>query len=403
MKYTSSEIKSLLEEEEVEFIRLEFTDVFGKPRSMTVMPEEFERAVEHGISIDGSAIPGLGGDNIHSDLFLRPDLDSISFLPWRPDQGKAVRFFSDIYTPEGKPYSCDSRKILRDAIARAAEEGVSFAFGTEFEFYLFSSDEMGRNTGRPIDRAGYMEAAPDDKGDSIRREVCLMLKELGMKPEGAHHEEGPGQNEIDFSYSSPLVAADNAVTFCQVVKRVASRNGLSVDFSPKPLRNEAGNGLHINISVKGEGEGILEHMIAGIMKHIKAMTLFLNPTSSSYDRLGSFKAPRHISCSRGNRSQLIRIPEAKGEYVRAEVRSPDSGANPYLAFALLIQAGLEGIRENLPLPGGLDQNLFLLSEEKLKDIDTLPSTLEEARREADGSSFIKSVIPQPILDIYMER
>ena len=401
MKYTMEEIKALIRDENVEFIRLEFTDIFGKPRSMTIMPDEFEKAVEHGISIDGSAIPGLGGDNIHSDLFLKPDLNSISFLPWRPEQGKAIRFYTYILNPDGTSYPSDSRKILKDAVDAAHKAGFSFFFGTEFEFYLFQTDSQGNMTRKPIDEAGYMDSVPDDKGDSIRREICLMLKELGMKPEGAHHEEGPGQNEIDFTYDYPIHAADNAVTFCQVVKTVAARNGLCVDFSPKPLSDKAGNGLHINISVKGEGEGILEHMIAGILKYIKPMTLFLNPTESSYRRLGSFKAPRYISASRGNRSQLVRIPEAKEPYVRAEVRSPDQGANPYIAFALLIYAGMEGIREKLPLVKGLDQNLFLLSEEDLKDWETIPKSLKEAKEEAAGSDFIKSILPQSVIDAYL--
>ncbi|MGN1164436.1 MAG: glutamine synthetase family protein [Candidatus Ornithospirochaeta sp.] len=402
MKYTAQEIKALLEEEEVEFVRLEFTDVFGKPRSMTIMPGEFERAMEHGISIDGSAIPGLGGDNIHSDIFLRPDLDSISFLPWRPDQGKAVRFFSYIYNPDGTPFEADSRRILKNAVDKAEEAGFTFSFGTEFEFYLFNSDAKGNCTREPIDNAGYMDSVPDDKGDSVRREVCLMLKDLGMKPEGAHHEEGPGQNEIDFSYASPLAAADNAVTFCQVVKQVSARNGLYVDFSPKPLSDKAGNGLHINLSAKSDGEDVLEHMIAGILKYIRPMTLFLNPTDASYRRLGSFKAPRYISASRGNRSQLVRIPEARGEYVRAEVRSPDAGANPYIAFALLINAGLEGIKNRLPLSSGVDQNLFLLSPEELSGCDVLPSSLKEAKEEAASSSFVKSVLPASVVDAYLK-
>lgn len=401
MKYTKNDIIALLEEENVEFVRLEFTDIFGRPRSMTVMPEEFEKAVEHGISIDGSAIPGLGGDNIHSDLFLSPDLDSISYLPWRPDQGKAVRFFCNVKNPDGTFHNCDSRWILTKAVEEAEKEGYTFYFGTEFEFYLFKTDAKGESTRIPIDNAGYMDSTPDDKGDSIRREICLQLKDLGMKPEGAHHEEGPGQNEIDFAYASPLTAADNAVTFCQIVKRVSALNGLSVDFSPKPISDKAGNGLHINLSVKGEGDEILEHMIAGILEHIKAMTLFFNPTESSYRRLGSFKAPRYISASRGNRSQLVRIPEAKDPYIRAEVRSPDSGANPYIAFALLIYAGLDGIRRKLPLKGGLDQNLYLLTPEELKGWDTIPKSLLEAKNEAMKSQFLKSVLPQSVINYYL--
>ena len=400
MNYSAQEVMQYAREADVKMIRLAFCDVYGKQKNIVIMPRELERAFGYGIAIDASAIAGFGGA-VRSDLILHPDPATLTLLPWRPETGKVVRMFCDISYPDGTPFACDTRWILKQAVAEALRHGYIFTFGPEMEFYLFKNDSEGEPTKIPYDRAGYMDIAPDDKGETVRREICLMMEEMGILPESSHHEEGPGQNEIDFTYDYPIHAADNAVTFCQVVKTVADRNGLCVDFSPKPLSDKAGNGLHINISVKGEGEGILEHMIAGILKYIKPMTLFLNPTESSYRRLGSFKAPRYISASRGNRSQLVRIPEAKEPYVRAEVRSPDQGANPYIAFALLIYAGMEGIREKLPLVKGLDQNLFLLSEEDLKDWETIPKSLKEAKEEAAGSDFIKSILPQSVIDAYL--
>ena len=400
MKYTPREVIEFVQQEDVRFIRLAFCNVYGKQHNVVIMPSELPRAFAYGIAIDASAIEGFGGE-VRSDLLLRPDPSTLIQLPWRQEQGKVVRMFCDVFYPDGRAFERDTRSILKTAVAQAAAKGYEFAFGAEMEFYLFNIDELGQATTIPHDRAGYMDIAPDDKGEHIRREICLMLEQMGIRPESSHHESGPGQNEIDFAYASPLTAADNAVTFCQIVKRLSALNGLSVDFSPKPLSDKAGNGLHINLSVKGEGDEILEHMIAGILEHIKAMTLFFNPTESSYRRLGSFKAPRYISASRGNRSQLIRIPEAKDPYVRAEVRSPDSGANPYIAFALLIYAGLDGIKRKLPLKGGLDQNLYLLTPEELKGWDTIPKSLLEAKNEAMKSQFLKTVLPQSVIKYYL--
>ncbi|MBQ0071682.1 MAG: glutamine synthetase, partial [Spirochaetales bacterium] len=226
-----------------------------------------------------------------------PDLDTLTLLPWRPENGKAVRMFCTLTYPDGREFENDSRTILKKAVAKAKAKGLSFFFGSEIEFYLFKLDEKGRPTKETVDEAGYMDVSPVDKGDGVRREVCLMLEDLSMKPEGAHHEEGPGQNEIDFTYSDPVSAADNAQTLCSVVKTIAERNGLFVDFSPKPLADKAGNGLHINMSVKGGRGDNLKYMIAGILKYIKEITLFLNPTEDSYRRLGAFKAPKYISWS----------------------------------------------------------------------------------------------------------
>ena len=348
MKYTPEEIIQYAKEENVKFVRLAFCDVYGRQKNVSIMASELERAFRSGIAIDASAIPGFGGE-VRSDLLLHPEPETLAELPWRPENGKVVRMFCDIKYPDGRPFEADTRALLREAAAKAEHAGYSFAFGSEMEFYIFRRDEDGEPTRIPYDHAGYMDVAPEDRGENIRREICLTLEQMGIRPESSHHEEGPSQNEIDFRYSDPLQAADNAVTFCSVVRTVTAGNGLCADFSPKPLPESAGSGLHINMSVRGEVDGCdaLPYVIAGVLDKICDMTVFLNPCEASYARLGSFKAPRYVSWSSENRSQLIRIPAARGEFKRAELRSADPMANPYIAFALLIEAGLYGIERSL--------------------------------------------------------
>lgn len=365
------------------------------------MPEELPRAFEYGIAFDASAIKSFG-DESKSDLLLRPDPDTLAFLPWRPEHGKVVRMFSSITYPDGTPFECDTRALLKNAVAQAQNAGYTFSFGSELEFYLFELDEKGNPTKIPYDKAGYMDLAPEDKGENVRREICLTLEQMGIRPESSHHEEGPGQNEIDFRYSDALSAADNAMTFETVVKTIANRNGLCADFSAKPLKNRPGNGFHINFSVKpddGSSDNLM-HTIAGILDKISDMTVFLNPTENSYKRLGKAKAPGYIAWSHENRSQLVRIPAAFGEYKRAELRSPDPSANPYLAFALLIYAGLYGIENKLELPQKADVNLYKADDRILSRLKRLPENIEEARKAATHSDFIKGHVPSKILDIY---
>lgn len=400
MKYSKQEVLQYIQEEDVKFIRLTFCDVFGKQKNISIMPQELSRAFEYGIAIDGSAIIGFG-DETHSDLLLHPDAETIMTLPWRPEHGRVVRMFCNISYPDGKPYECDSRSLLIQAVKYAKEAGFHFAFGSEQEFYLFNLDEKDNPTKEPYDNAGYMDIAPEDKGENIRREICLTLEQMGIRPESSHHEEGPGQNEIDFRYSDPITAADNVMTFQTIVRTVAHRNGLFADFSPKPLENKPGNGFHINMSVKSsDGSENLHYMIAGVLDKIEDITAFLNPTKQSYDRFGTHKAPKYISWSSENRSQLVRIPAAVGEYRRAELRSPDSTANPYLAFTLLIYAGLYGIENKLELPMVADINLFKAGEETLKKYKKLPQDLKSACKIAENSDFIKKHIPASILNIY---
>lgn len=400
MNYTAEDIMQYIEEEDVKFIRITFSDVFGAQKNISIMPGELERAFEQGIAFDASAVKGFGNE-AHSDLLLFPDPDTLSVLPWRPDHGRVIRLLSTIKQPNGEIFECDTRSLLRKAVEDAKAAGLEFSFGSELEFYLFKLDENDERTNIPYDNAGYMDVAPDDKGENVRRQICLTLEQMGIIPESSHHEEGPGQNEIDFHYADALKAADDAMTFRNVVKTVAHSNGLYADFSPKPIPEFPGNGYHINISVKDDtNHVILPSVIAGILEHIKDMTLFLDPTEDSYKRFGKSKAPKYISWSSENRSQLIRIPAATGEYRRAELRSPDPTANPYLAFTLLIYAGLDGYKKGLYLPPVSQDNMYSDDSSAAEKYEMLPTSLDEAKTAAKRSSFIKEYIPKRIIDIY---
>lgn len=401
MNYTKDEVIQFAIEEDVKFVRLAFCDVYGRQKNISIMADELERAFGFGIALDGSAIAGFGGE-VHSDLILHPDPSTLAILPWRPEQGKVVRMYCSITYPDGRAFECDTRALLKKAVKDAEEAGYRFYFGAEQEFYLFKLDENNEPTKIPYDKASYMDFAPFDKGENIRREICLTLEQMGIYPESSHHEEGPGQNEIDFRYSDAMTAADNVMTFQTVVNTVANSNGLCADFSPKPLADKPGNGFHINFSVKSDSgkDNIMPYAIAGVLAKAVEMTAFLNPTQASYDRLGNNKAPRYVSWSSENRSQLVRIPAAVGPYKRAELRSADPSVNPYIAFALMIYSGLYGIQNNIDLPYVADFNLFTADEGTLSKFRKLPQSLEEAKREAEKSGFIKNIIPKKIFDIY---
>lgn len=402
MKYSKEEVLQYVREEDVKFIRLAFCDVFGRQKNISIMPEELPRAFSHGIAFDASAIKGFG-DETHSDLLLCPEPETLVALPWRPEHGRVMRMFCRITYPDGTLFECDTRRLLKQAISEAESAGYTFRFGSEQEFYLFELDEEGEPTQRPYDHAGYMDIAPDDRGENIRREICLTLEQMGIQTESSHHEEGPGQNEVDFRYSDPLSAADQTLTFQTIVKTVAHRNGLYADFSPKPLPDLPGNGFHINISVNRTDEVTLSRIVAGLLAHIKELTAFLNPSEGSYQRLGQKKAPGYLSWSHENRSQLVRIPAAVGEYRRAELRSPDPLANPYLAFALLIYAALDGLEHELTPPPEANLNLFKADADALARFERLPLDLAEACSLAAESAFIRSKLPASILEIYCRQ
>lgn len=397
--YTQEDVLTFIEEENVKFIRLAFFDVFGIQKNISILSQELPRAFEEGISFDASAIAGFAHEG-KSNLFLHPDPSTLCILPWRPMDGRVVRMYCDIRYPDGTLFECDSRQLLKKAIQTASEENIQVDFGAEVEFYLFKENEAGPDVRIPFDQAGYMDVAPKDHGEDIRREICFTLFEMGIQPEASHHEEGPGQNEIDFRYSDALSAADQTSTFKWVVEMTAMSNGLQADFTPKPLREEAGNGMHINMSLHDDQQDLQEAFMAGILEHIREMTLFLNPHKDSFLRLGEKKAPRYISWSYENRSQLIRIPAVKGSRRRIELRSPDPTANPYLCYALLIYAGLDGIRRKLKAPKPLDVNLYTADDALLSSLQQLPLSHEEAWQAANSSLFIHSLLPQAYFDAY---
>ena len=402
MRYTPEEILQYMREEDVKFIRLAFCDVFGNRKNISVMPEELPRAFEHGIAFDASAIPGFG-DESRSDLFLRPDPETLTPLPWRPEHGRVVRMLADITYPDGRAFERDTRTLLKDTMAKAKQLGYTFYFGAEQEFYLFNLDERGRPTSEPCDEAGYMDIAPEDKGENVRREICLTLEQMGIRPESSHHEQGPGQNEIDFRYCDALKSADDAMTFRSVVGAIANRNGATAVFSPKPFKGKPGNGMHINFSVKKGNEDVdLEPVIACILENIAEMTLILNPARESYDRIGALKAPGYITWAKENRSALIRIPAAFGEYKRGELRSPDTCANPYLAFGMLIYAGLSGLERGLKAPEPVSTNLSTAGEDITKNLKKLPMTLEDAVSVTGKGSFVKEYLPAEVLTSYLD-
>ena len=411
--YTESEILDFVRDEDVKFIRLAFFTLNGKQKNTSIMANQLTLAFKNGVSFDASSIPGFQGPN-HSDLFLHPDPSTIEVLPWRPTTGKVVRMFCDIRYPDGTPYEKDCRYILKNIVKKAKEEfGVEFKIGTEIEFYLMKLTENGEPSDIPMDNGGYMDIAPEDKGENIRRELCFTLEQMGIIPEASHHEAGPGQNEIDFKYASPLTSADNTATFKWAVCTNAAINGLYANFSPKPFSHYPGSGMHINISCCHEKDGdtteYMRYTLAGILKHIEEITIFLNPTHNSYDRLGEYKAPKYISYDYENisydyenisydyenRSQLIRIPAiripATKEEKRIELRSPDPELNPYIAFTLLIAAALDGIKNKLTPPDAVSENL-----------KTLPSSFNEACSIAEKSEFVKKVLGENLLKSFLE-
>lgn len=385
--YTENEVLEFVKEEDVKFVRLAFFDVKGKQKNISIMADQLHRAFELGISFDASAIDGFESPD-KSDLFLHPDPTTLSVLPWRPNTGKVCRMFCNIKYPDGTPYEKDCRTLLKNAIKYAKEKyNLSLSFGPEVEFYLFKLNEAGESTKIPFDNAGYMDIAPEDKGENIRRDICFTLESMGIIPEASHHEEGPGQNEIDFKYSDALTAADNTATFKWIVRTRAASNGLYADFSPKPLEGQAGSGFHINVSLSDESK--MPNAIAGILKHAEELTYFLNTTEESYNRLGECKAPKYICWGNQNRSTMIRVPATK-KIKRLEIRSADPECNPYLAFALIIYAALDGIENNLVPPAPVEENLFANASKN--DIKVLPDTLDLAKKIADESEFVKKVL-----------
>ena len=412
MNSTASEVLDFVNENDVKFIRLGFCDPFGFQKNISIMADELSGAFESGISFDAHAIKGFRDVN-QSDLLLFPDPATLTVLPWRPGSGRVARFYCDIKNPDGSAFTQDGRYILKNAVERTEKMGYVCKIGAECEFYLFKTDENGEPTHTTLDKGGYLDISPLDKGENIRREICLTLEEMGIKPETSHHEQGPGQNEISFRFGDALESADNLLVFKSVVMAIAARNGLFASFMPKPILNAPGSGLHVNLSLVQNGvnvfknaaggnhSNVAESFIAGILAKTPEITLFLNPLSNSYERFGKYEAPEYVSWSHQNRSQLVRIPAAIGEKVRMELRSPDPSINPHLAFALILSAGLDGIENDLILPPPTDVDLYKADGNTTNALKPLPHSLEEAIQLARRSELVKNVIGEELLTKYL--
>lgn len=405
--YTKQDIIQMVEEEDVEFIRLQFTDIFGMLKNVAITSSQLEKALDNQIMFDGSSIEGYARVE-ESDMFLHPDLDTFTIFPWRPQQGKVARIICDVYTADQKPFSGDPRYILKQQIERAAEMGYTFNVGPECEFFLFHQDENGQPTTLTHEKAGYFDLGPIDLGENARRDMVLTLEDMGFEIEASHHEMAPAQHEIDFKYGEALATADNIMTFKLAVKTIAKRHGLFASFMPKPRYGVPGSGMHINMSLSKDGKNIFfdaedpmelsqeaRYFIGGLIKHIKGMSIITNSLVNSYKRLvPGYEAPVGIAWSSINRSPLIRIPSTKGEGTRVELRNPDPAANPYLAFAVCLAAGLDGIENKIEPPQAISGNVFELEakERERLGIELLPTSLKEAVEEFEKDEFVQGVL-----------
>ncbi|MDE7284584.1 MAG: type I glutamate--ammonia ligase [Lachnospiraceae bacterium] len=405
--YTKQDVMRLVQEEDVEFIRLQFTDIFGNLKNMAITVSQLDRALNNECMFDGSSIEGFARIE-ESDMYLYPDFGTLEVFPWRPQQGKVARLICDVYRPNGEPFEGDPRYILKRAIKEAEDLGYVFDVGPECEFFLFNTDENAMPTTNTNEQAGYFDLGPVDFGENARRDMVLTLEEMGFIVEASHHEVAPAQHEIDFQYDEALATADNIMTFKLAVKTIAKRHGLHATFMPKPKYGVNGSGMHINMSLSKDGKNIFVdekdklglskeayYFIGGIMKHMKGMTAITNPLINSYKRLvPGFEAPVYIAWSATNRSPLIRIPATHGKGTRIELRCPDPSANPYLALAVCLKAGLDGIVNKIMPPESVDCNIFEMSDEQKKasGIDEIPGTLIEAIYEMEKDGLIKEVL-----------
>jgi glutamine synthetase len=416
-RYTKQDIIRIVEDEDVEFIRLQFTDIFGNLKNVAVTTSQLDKVLDNKCMFDGSSIEGFVRVE-ESDMYLYPDLDTFEIFPWRPQQGKVARFLCDVYRPDGTPFEGDPRYILKKVVEEANKLGFTFDVGPECEFFLFNLEDDGTPTDRTTERGGYFDVGPLDTGENARREMVMTLEEMGFEVEASHHEGAPSQHEIDVKYENALKAADNIMTFKLVVRTIAKRHGLHATFMPKPKFGVNGSGMHINMSLSKNGVNIFYdpngeiglsddayHFIAGIMKHIKGMTAITNPLVNSYKRLiPGYEAPVYIAWSAKNRSPLIRIPTSRGSETRLELRCPDPSANPYLAIAVCLAAGLDGIKNKLTPPKSVDDNIYEYTSKEREELGVLrlPSTLLEAIEELEKSDFIQNILGEHLTSKYIE-
>lgn len=416
-KYTKEEIIGMVSEQDVNFIRMQFTDIFGHMKNLAITSSQMEKALSNKLTIDGSSIEGF--TRIHeSDQYLHPDLDTFSPVAWSTGHGKVARMFCDVYNPDGSPFVGDPRYVLKQMLARAKQMGFTFNVGPECEFFLFDLDKDGAPTTKTRDEAGYFELGPTDHGENTRREVCLALEALGFEIEASHHECAAGQHEIDFKYGEALRSADNIMTFKQTVKAIAHRNGMHATFMPKPIYGVAGSGMHTNMSLfNDKGENIFYdpsderklsrkayNFIAGLLSHMKAITAITNPLINSYKRLvPGYEAPCYLAWSASNRSALVRIPAARGQSTRVELRSPDPSCNPYLSLAVCLAAGLDGIERDLMPPAEITENIYDMDEDSraAHGIEDLPNSLHAAIKELKKDPLIIETLGNHVFTQYV--
>ncbi len=414
-RYTKEEILRLVREEDIQFIRMQFTDIFGQMKNVAITASQIEKALDNQIMMDGSSIEGFVRIE-ESDQYLWPDLDTFAILPWRPQYGKVARLICDVHNPDGTPFVGDPRGVLKRALARAGELGLTFNVGPELEFFLFQTDEDGNPTTKTSDEAGYFDLGPLDHGESTRREICLCLEEMGFEIEASHHEVAAGQHEIDFKYTEALQAADNIMTFKLAVKTLAQKNGLHATFMPKPVCGAAGSGMHVNMSLFRDGQNafydpadprklslLAYQFIAGLLDHVQGFCAVTNPLVNSYKRLvPGYEAPCHLAWSTGNRSALIRIPTPRGSGTRVELRSPDPSCNPYLAFAVCLAAGLDGIQRRLTPPAESNENLYAIAADlEAQGVRRLPASLEAAIHALEADSVVTAALGEHVTNQYV--
>lgn len=416
--YTKQDIIRMVEEEDVEFIRLQFTDMFGTLKNVAITKRQLEKALNNRCMFDASSIEGFVRIE-ESDMYLYPDLDTFAIFPWRPQQGKVARIICDIYRPDKTPFEGDPRYILRRTIDEAAKFGYHLDVGPECEFFLFHTDEDGGPTTVSHERAGFFDLGPVDLGENARRDMVLTLEDMGFEIESSHHEAAPAQHRIDFRYDEALKTADNIMTFKLAVKTIAKRFGLFASFMPKPKYGINGSGMHLNISVTKDGRNIFADpqdkrglseeayfFIGGLMKHMRGLAAVTNPLVNSYKRLvPGFEAPIYITWSESHRRPLIRIPVERGESTRIELRSPDPAANPYLALAVCLAAGLDGIKNRILPPEPVSASVMEMTEaeRKVLHITALPADLNEAVDELEKDPLLRKVLGDHISDKYAEE
>lgn len=417
MALTKEDVLRIAKENDVKFIRLQFTDIFGVLKNVAITNEQLEKALDGELMFDGSSIDGFVRIE-ESDMYLRPDPNTFVIFPWRPQDGAVARLICDIYNPDGTPFAGDPRSVLKKVIKEAEDMGYTMYVGPEAEFFLFQTDEYGVPTLETHDNAGYFDLSPVDQGENARRDMCLTLEKMGYEIEASHHEVAPGQHEIDFKYADALTTADNIVTFKFVVRTIAQRHGLHATFMPKPIFGINGSGMHSNQSLFKDGKnafydpnGNMElsddarHYVAGLLKHVRSFAAITNPTVNSYKRLvPGYEAPVYLAWSGRNRSPLIRIPAKRGVSTRIELRSPDPSCNPYLAIAVQLKAGLDGIKNKLTPPATTDVNIYKMTAEEraARGIDSLPASLKDAVEELKTSEVIKDALGEHVFTKFIE-